>query len=113
MIKKTQSVNSVMLRTTPPIAVGIEVSIGKGLYLIWAGFVTLVISIVPYMVRSVVSSRACLNPFKILTAVVPTEDESATLDAGHRNIIQNQGHLCICSFICYKIFFRGKLCLAV
>ncbi|KAJ7814125.1 actin cortical patch SUR7/pH-response regulator pali [Mycena olivaceomarginata] len=50
MIKKTQSVNSVMLRTTPPIAVGIEVSIGKGLYLIWAGFVTLVISIVPYMV---------------------------------------------------------------
>ncbi|KAK7064571.1 actin cortical patch SUR7/pH-response regulator pali [Favolaschia claudopus] len=50
MIKKTQSINSVVLRVDPPIPVGIDVSIGKGLYMIWAAFVTLLISVIPYMV---------------------------------------------------------------
>ncbi|KAF8213504.1 hypothetical protein K438DRAFT_2009685 [Mycena galopus ATCC 62051] len=47
IIKKTQAVNSAMLGATSPVPVGIEVSIGKGLYLIWAAFVTLLFSAVP------------------------------------------------------------------
>jgi len=50
MIKKTQSANSFLLQSTPPIPVGIEVSIGKGLLIIWAAFVTLFVSVGPYMV---------------------------------------------------------------
>ncbi|KAJ7275435.1 actin cortical patch SUR7/pH-response regulator pali [Mycena haematopus] len=50
MIKKTQAVNSFTLPATPPIPVGIVVSIGKGLFLIWAAFVLLLVSVVPYMI---------------------------------------------------------------
>ncbi|KAJ6574688.1 hypothetical protein B0H19DRAFT_1125285 [Mycena capillaripes] len=52
MIKKTDSINGLMIGSaqTGKVPIGIDVSIGTGLYLIWASFVTLVVSIVPYMV---------------------------------------------------------------
>jgi hypothetical protein len=55
MIKKTQSINTAIIaNTVPPVTAGIEVTIGTGLYMIWAAFVTLAVSVIPYMVRSVV-----------------------------------------------------------
>ncbi|KAF7340014.1 hypothetical protein MVEN_01919100 [Mycena venus] len=50
MIKKAQSVNTAMLDTQPPIPAGIEVSTGSALFMIWAAFVTLTVSVVPYMI---------------------------------------------------------------
>jgi hypothetical protein len=48
-IKKAESINSlVVTQTTVPL--GIFVSLGPGLYLIWAAFVCLLISTVPYMI---------------------------------------------------------------
>ncbi|KAJ6604203.1 actin cortical patch SUR7/pH-response regulator pali [Mycena vulgaris] len=49
MIHKTQSVNSVMIGQVPQ-SIGIHVSMGPGLFMIWAAFATLFVSIVPYMV---------------------------------------------------------------
>ncbi|KAJ7785890.1 actin cortical patch SUR7/pH-response regulator pali [Mycena metata] len=48
MIHKAQSVNSAML--TDGVLVGIEVTTGSALYMIWAAFGTLFASIIPYMV---------------------------------------------------------------
>ncbi|KAJ7919031.1 actin cortical patch SUR7/pH-response regulator pali [Mycena leptocephala] len=51
MIKKTQSINTAIIaNTVPPVSAGIEVTIGTGLYMIWAAFVTLAVSVIPYMV---------------------------------------------------------------
>jgi hypothetical protein len=53
-IKKAESINSlVVTQTTVPL--GIFVSLGPGLYLIWAAFVCLLISTVPYMIRCVLA----------------------------------------------------------
>ncbi|KAJ7655208.1 hypothetical protein DFH06DRAFT_1092394 [Mycena polygramma] len=49
MIKKTQSVNSLTVGTGD-VPLGIEVSVGTALYMIWASFVTLLASVIPYMV---------------------------------------------------------------
>jgi hypothetical protein len=54
MIHKAQSVNGVMIgNRTNPIFVGIKASTGDALYMIWAAFVCLLVSVVPYMVRYV------------------------------------------------------------
>ncbi|KAJ7456589.1 actin cortical patch SUR7/pH-response regulator pali [Mycena latifolia] len=51
MIHKTKSVNPVMIGTTAnPVPVGIDVSMGTGMFLIWAAFATLFASILPYMI---------------------------------------------------------------
>ncbi|KAJ7462787.1 actin cortical patch SUR7/pH-response regulator pali [Mycena galericulata] len=51
MLRKAQSVNSVMIGTTADsVPVGIEVTMGAALPMIWAAFATLFASIVPYMV---------------------------------------------------------------
>ncbi|KAJ7293749.1 actin cortical patch SUR7/pH-response regulator pali [Mycena rebaudengoi] len=51
MIHKAQSVNGVMIgNRTNPIFVGIKASTGDALYMIWAAFVCLLVSVVPYMV---------------------------------------------------------------
>ncbi|KAJ6626838.1 actin cortical patch SUR7/pH-response regulator pali [Mycena sp. CBHHK59/15] len=51
MIKKTQSVNTIMIGTAAnPVSVGIEVSTGSALYMIWAAFASLLVSVVPYMI---------------------------------------------------------------
>ncbi|KII93928.1 hypothetical protein PLICRDRAFT_26950 [Plicaturopsis crispa FD-325 SS-3] len=50
MIKKTESINNFTVGTdTTPIPLGITVSVGGGLYLVWAAFACLVVSIIPYM----------------------------------------------------------------
>ncbi|KAJ7169477.1 actin cortical patch SUR7/pH-response regulator pali [Mycena filopes] len=48
MIQKTQSVNSAVL--TNGASLGIQVTRGSGLYMVWAAFGTLCASIIPYMV---------------------------------------------------------------
>ncbi|KAJ7770866.1 actin cortical patch SUR7/pH-response regulator pali [Mycena maculata] len=51
MIKKAQSVNGLSIGTTTnPVPVGIEVTIGPALFMIWAAFASLFASIIPYMV---------------------------------------------------------------
>ncbi len=52
VIKKTQSVNGIMVgQPGNMVPLGIDVTIGSALYLAWAGFGTLVASIIPYMIR--------------------------------------------------------------
>ncbi|KAF7367252.1 hypothetical protein MSAN_00787100 [Mycena sanguinolenta] len=50
MIKRAESINTALISGSTPIPVGIVVSIGKGLFLMWAAFVTLLVSVVPYMI---------------------------------------------------------------
>ncbi|KAJ7693647.1 actin cortical patch SUR7/pH-response regulator pali [Mycena rosella] len=51
MIHKAQSINSVMIGPpASPVLAGIVVSVGPGLFMIWAAFVALFASVVPYMV---------------------------------------------------------------
>ncbi|KAJ7596716.1 actin cortical patch SUR7/pH-response regulator pali [Mycena floridula] len=51
MIKKAQDINTVIIGTTAnQTALGITVSVGKSLYLIWAAFACLLISVLPYMI---------------------------------------------------------------
>ena len=52
LIKRTDTVNNVLIGL-PPIPVGIVVSAGSGLFLAWAAFACMVVSIVPYMIRYV------------------------------------------------------------
>lgn len=53
IVKKAQDVNTLFIPTTPPVPLGFEVSVGNGLYLAWAAFACLIVSIIPYMIRSV------------------------------------------------------------
>lgn len=49
LIKKSESVNHLLIPGTQ-IPSGISVSVGPGLFLTWAAFVALVVSIIPYMI---------------------------------------------------------------
>ena len=52
IIKKTQGVNGIVVGQPGNMApLGVDVTIGNGLYLAWAGFGTLIASIIPYMIR--------------------------------------------------------------
>ena len=52
IIKKAESINGFMVgNASDPAPLGITVSKGNGVYLAWAGFVTLLASILPYMIR--------------------------------------------------------------
>lgn len=54
VVKKTQSVNGIMVgQPGNMVPLGIDVTIGSALYLAWAGFGTLLASIIPYMIRQV------------------------------------------------------------
>jgi hypothetical protein len=54
IIKKTEAVNSITVSHDGSIVpMGITVSVGPGLYLTWAAFACLAVSIVPYMLRYV------------------------------------------------------------
>ncbi|KAJ6519428.1 actin cortical patch SUR7/pH-response regulator pali [Mycena sanguinolenta] len=50
LIKRAQTINTGFIPAATPVPAGIVVSVGKGLFLIWAAFVTLVVSVVPYMI---------------------------------------------------------------
>ncbi|GLB36498.1 putative SUR7/PalI family protein [Lyophyllum shimeji] len=51
MIKKSEGVNDITVGTqSNPWPLGIVVSTGSGLYMTWAAFVCLVVSVVPYMI---------------------------------------------------------------
>lgn len=52
IIKKAESINGFMVgNASDPAPLGITVSMGNAVYLAWAGFVTLLASILPYMIR--------------------------------------------------------------
>jgi hypothetical protein len=63
-INTSESVNGLILNTTN-IPLGIEVSSGPGLSLLWAAVGLLIASLVPYLIRS--DSPFCLAPTKRLT----------------------------------------------
>lgn len=76
-INTSESVNGLILNTTN-IPLGIEVSSGSGLSLLWAAVGLLIASLIPYLIRS--DSRFRLAPTKRLTwffclstAAVPSE----------------------------------------
>ena len=50
LINKTAAVNDVLIGQ-PPVPVGIVVTVGSGLFLIWAAFACMVVSVVPYLIR--------------------------------------------------------------
>ncbi|KAJ7124734.1 actin cortical patch SUR7/pH-response regulator pali [Mycena crocata] len=49
MIQKTAAVNSLMIGNNP-VSIGIKATMGPGLFMAWAAFASLFVSIVPYMV---------------------------------------------------------------
>jgi hypothetical protein len=52
LIKKTAAINHFYIDPNN-VPLGIVVTTGQGLYLIWAAFVLLLVSVVPYMIRYV------------------------------------------------------------
>ncbi|KAG6919581.1 hypothetical protein DXG01_004245 [Tephrocybe rancida] len=52
IIKKSDAVNDVLIGTaSSSVPIGIVVTVGSGLYLTWAAFACLIVSVVPYMIR--------------------------------------------------------------
>jgi len=55
-INKSKVVNDIVLtlsKTNTAVSLGFTVSAGSGLYLLWASFVCLLLSVIPYMIRCV------------------------------------------------------------
>lgn len=52
LIKKAEDINTWTVRPAQ-VSLGIEVSVGIGLYLAWAAFACLATSVIPYTIRSV------------------------------------------------------------
>jgi len=50
MIKKSQAINTAM-NPLNQVKIGITVSEGNGLFILWAAFVCLFVSVIPYMLR--------------------------------------------------------------
>ncbi|KAF8922218.1 actin cortical patch SUR7/pH-response regulator pali [Mucidula mucida] len=50
MINKSSDINDVMVGDTTPVDIGIDVSIGSGLYLLWAAFACSFASLIPYFI---------------------------------------------------------------
>ncbi|KAF7306571.1 hypothetical protein MIND_00448400 [Mycena indigotica] len=51
LIKRAETVNSIMIgNASNPVSVGIQVSSGPALFLMWASFASLFVSVVPYMI---------------------------------------------------------------
>ncbi|CCM01614.1 uncharacterized protein FIBRA_03675 [Fibroporia radiculosa] len=58
IIKKTELLNNVMIgQASAPVPLGITVTMGNGVYLAWAAFACLIVSILPYMIRYVSSKQ--------------------------------------------------------
>jgi hypothetical protein len=55
IIKRTEDVNALLIGQ-PPVPVGIVVSAGSALFLTWAAFACMVVSVVPYMIRYVLAA---------------------------------------------------------
>lgn len=51
IVKKAEDINDYFIPTTPPVSLGVEVSVGNGILLAWAAFACLIASVVPYMIR--------------------------------------------------------------
>lgn len=52
IIKKVQSINDELIGTSAvQVPLGINVSTGDALFLLWAAFACLIVSILPYMIR--------------------------------------------------------------
>lgn len=55
LIKKAQSVNNITVGpAAAPVPLGIDVSVGNALFLAWAAFACLTVSLIPYMIMYVV-----------------------------------------------------------
>ncbi|KAI0961173.1 hypothetical protein AcV7_000344 [Taiwanofungus camphoratus] len=51
VIKKAESINNIIVGpAVSPVPLGITVSMGNAIYLAWAAFVTLIVSVMPYMI---------------------------------------------------------------
>lgn len=53
MLKKSQDINNIDVGDVDNVPFGITVDVGNGIFLMWAGFACLVVSIIPYMIRCV------------------------------------------------------------
>lgn len=53
IVKKAQVINDIMVGQpgSPPVPLGITVSMGNGIFLAWAAFACLIASTIPYMIR--------------------------------------------------------------
>ena len=60
-IKRAETINAWTVQPAQ-VPLGIEVSVGIGLYLAWAAFACLVTSVIPYMIRSVL-------PFRLISMI--------------------------------------------
>ncbi|KAH9947943.1 Glucanosyltransferase-domain-containing protein [Amylocystis lapponica] len=61
VIRKAESVNGILVGTASnPVPLGITVSTGNALYLLWAAWVCLLASVLPYMIRLVAAVAAAL-----------------------------------------------------
>ena len=81
LIKRTEAINNLLIGL-PPVSVEIVVSSGSGLFLTWAAFACMVVSVVPYMIRCVNSQIDEAMHAKTYAAAVPTEDKIN--GAGHQ-----------------------------
>jgi hypothetical protein len=89
LIKKSEAVNDFVIGpNNHPVPLGIVVSVGSGLYMIWAAFACMLISIVPYMVRCVISTLFLIpslwDDFLNTIAAVHTD---SVVDAGRHERI--------------------------
>ncbi|KIP06914.1 hypothetical protein PHLGIDRAFT_90215 [Phlebiopsis gigantea 11061_1 CR5-6] len=50
IVKKAEVINGYFIPTTPPVPLGVEVSVGNGILLAWAAFACLIGSVIPYMI---------------------------------------------------------------
>jgi hypothetical protein len=87
IIQKSHSVENILVG--PPngrVPVGIVVSTGPGLYLAWASFACLVVSIVPYMIRYGTPHKIPLSlsqPIHFTLVAARFEDDSSYDTAGY------------------------------
>lgn len=65
MLKKSQDINNIDVGDTDSVPFGITVDVGQGIFLMWAGFACLVVSIIPYMIRCVF----CVEVFVLESAL--------------------------------------------
>ena len=76
IVKKAEAVNSITINLNgSAVPIGITVAVGPGLYLTWAAFACLAVSIVPYMLRYVrYFLKGCRFDRRLLTVAVLSGD---------------------------------------
>lgn len=81
VIHRSRVINNVLLKlpsSQTQVAIGIAVSSGSGLYLVWAAFVLMLFSVIPYMIRYVSRLTYPTSNLTCLLAVALFVDESGT-----------------------------------